>query len=69
MKKLSTILLGASLVLGSAAFAAQAGKDTKPATETSQTAGTKKHVRKHKKHSKKNAVTTPTPAPASTSKK
>jgi hypothetical protein len=73
MTKLSTILLGASLVFGTAAFAAQADKATKPATSTEQPAAKKKVATKHRKHKKAttpaNAAAPTTPAPASTPKK
>ena len=59
MEKLSALMLGMAMVVGSAAFAAQAHKNeaTKPATET-----TKKNVKKHKKHAKKTAASTTTAA-------
>jgi len=70
MKKLSALMLGAAMVLSTAAFAAQAN-NPKPATETTKTA--KKHTKKVKKSSKKatnsavkkSALATPaTPAPS-----
>ena len=59
MKKLSALMLGMAMIVGSAAFAAQAPKDeaTKPSTAT-----TKKTVKKHKKHAKKTVACTTTAA-------
>jgi hypothetical protein len=65
MKKLSALMLGAAMVLSTAAFAA-AKPENKPATETSTTSK-KMHHKKHKtsKKSAKSAtdVTPATPAP------
>ncbi|HXA05371.1 MAG TPA: hypothetical protein VNY30_11055 [Bryobacteraceae bacterium] len=65
MKKLSALMLGAAMVLSTAAFAA-AKPENKPATDTSTTA--KKVHHKKVKTSKKSvkpapAATTATPAP------
>ena len=59
MKKLSALMLGMAMIVGSAAFAAQTPKaeTDKPATDT-----TKKHVKKHKKHAKKTVASTTTAA-------
>ena len=65
MKKISALMLGAAMVLGTA-FAAQntPKTDSKPATTT--TKASKKHVKKSKKSAKKAAAATAvaTPAPA-----
>ncbi len=59
MKKLSALMLGAAMVLSTAAFAA--GKaDNKPATETPKAA--KKHHKKTKKSAKGVADTSAKPA-------
>jgi hypothetical protein len=62
MKKLSALMLGAAMVLSTAAFAA-AKPENKPATETPKTAK-KVHHKKSKKSAKPAAAaTTATPAP------
>ncbi len=62
MNKLTTLILGASMVIGSA-FAAD--QKPAPATAKSDTATTaKKAVKKHSKHAKKTAATTNAAAPA-----
>jgi hypothetical protein len=64
MKKLSALMLGAAMILGTAFAANQAPTTDKPATETTKT--TKKaHVKKTKK-SKKNAAAAPAATPAPT---
>ena len=53
MKKLSALMLGAAMVLSTAAFA---GQTNKPATDSTATKSTKKtHVKKGKKSAKKGA--------------
>ena len=66
MKKLSALMLGAAMVLSTAAFAA-AKPENKPATETSKTAK-KVHQKKVKtsKTSKKSAAAATPAAPAPT---
>ena len=62
MKKLSALMLGAAMILSTAAFAA-AKPENKPATETSTT--TKKvHHSKKSKASKKSAKSAATATPA-----
>jgi hypothetical protein len=56
MKKFTTVLLGMSLMIGSAALAF--GDDPKPATSTTA-------PKKAKKHKKKTTPSSTTPAPAS----
>ena len=63
MKKLSALMLGAAMVLSTAAFAA-AKPENKPATETPKTSTKKVHHKKSKKSAKTApAATTATPAP------
>lgn len=64
MKKLSALMLGAAMILGTAFAANQAPATDKTATDTTKT--TKKtHVKKTKK-SKKHATATPAATPAPT---
>jgi hypothetical protein len=64
MKKLSALMLGAAMVLSTAAFAA-AKPENKPATETPKTAKKMHHKKSTKKSAKSApAATTATPAPA-----
>lgn len=60
MKKLSALMLGAAMVLSTAAFAA-AKPENKPATETPKTSTKKVH---HKKSTKKSAKSAPAATPA-----
>lgn len=64
MKKLSALMLGAAMVLSTAAFAA-AKPENKPATETPKTAKKVHHKTSKSKKSAKPAAaaTTATPAP------
>ena len=66
MKKLSALMLGAAMILGTAFAAKPAPQTDKTATETTKTTK-KSHVKKTKK-SKKHAAAAPaaTPAPAPT---
>jgi hypothetical protein len=66
MNKMTTAVLGLSLMLGSAAFAAQATDkkaDSKPAPAAASTT-VKKHHKKHKKSSNTPATTPATNPPA-----
>ena len=64
MRKLTTLLLGLSLVLGTAglSLAADEKKDTKPAADASK-APKKKHSKKHKGSGNKSTPSSTTPAP------
>ncbi|MBZ5592641.1 MAG: hypothetical protein LAP39_10430 [Acidobacteriia bacterium] len=63
MKKLSALMLGAAMVLSTAAFAA-AKPENKPTTDTPKTAKKVHHKKSTKKSAKSApAATTATPAP------
>jgi hypothetical protein len=64
MKKLSALMLGAAMILGTAFAANQAPATEKSTTETTKTTK-KSHVKKIKK-SKKHAAATPAATPAPT---
>lgn len=64
MKRLSTLVLGASMILGTAAFAAQT--PAQPASRTSTANKTKPAKKAHKNHLKSSRATTAVTAPAVT---